>query len=151
MLGGKLFAFYQYCRYTTWYMTMNYDNCFDWYLRAHQEPLKKKRWREASVFVDHDHLSVMPSILVVLMVKSLSESTAQNMKPTVDRSGIAFFYSEPKFELNSVLRLNDFLSVSFHDIIYWDITWLFIDKDPTLNMRNLSKKSYQTDMITSGD
>ena len=26
VLGGKLFALYQYCRYTTWYMIMNYDN-----------------------------------------------------------------------------------------------------------------------------
>ena len=41
VLGGKLFAFYQYCRYTIWYMRTNFDNYNDWYLKVHHEPIIK--------------------------------------------------------------------------------------------------------------
>ena len=67
------------------------------------------------------------------MVESLSEGTAQKMKPIVAVLASPFAnLSQKKMALNSVLSLNDFLSVSFHDIIYWDINWLFVENDPTL-------------------
>ena len=57
-------------------------------------------------------------VSILLLVESLSECTAQKMKPIVGVLASLFANPKPVVALNSVLSLNAFLTVSFQDIIY---------------------------------
>ena len=87
-------------RYTTCHMIVNYGTDIDLHFRVLQESIIKPLVKTKFLCGSYIYSSVMSSILLV--VKSLSEGIAQEMKPTIDCPGIAFCKSKLTVGLDCV-------------------------------------------------